>query len=171
MVLTYINCFCGSRLSMGANYQYIKIYVVRLSVRPSVCNGSSPGVAWPRTKSCSQLETQATGGHGEDSVVHACQGTNDRQGHERIQRAGQERDTSGHLPLTESRWRGSQIHGERLAGVTAQGPMTAVSSAVITKVFQTNYKRGNEFLHRMIKFAMCTGRKNNLRHCNLCTRQ
>ena len=50
-------------------YQYIKIYV--LSVRPSVCNGSSPEVAWPRTKSCSQLETQATGGHGEDAVVHA----------------------------------------------------------------------------------------------------
>ena len=100
---------------------------------------------------------------------------NDRQGHERIQRAGQERDTSGHLPITESKWRkaskwrGSLIHGERLAWVTAQGPRTAVSSAVITKVFQTNYKRGNEFLHGLIKFAMCTGRKNRLRHCNLRT--
>ena len=84
--------------------------------------------------------------------MHACQGTNDRQGHERIQRAGQG-DTSGHLPITESRWRGSLIHGERLAWVTAQGPRTAVSSAVITEVFQTNYKRGNEFLHWLIKFA------------------
>ena len=103
--------------------------------------------------------------------MHACQGTNDRQRHERIQRAGQERDTSGHLPITESRWQGSLIQGERLAWVTAQGPRTAVSSAVIPKVFQTNYKRGNEFLLRLIKFAMCTGRKNKLRHCNLCTGQ
>ena len=60
-----------------------------LSVRPSVCNGSSPEVARPRAgKSGSQLGTQAIGGHGEDAIVHACQGTNDRQGHERIQRAG-----------------------------------------------------------------------------------
>ena len=103
--------------------------------------------------------------------MHACQGTNDRQGHERIERVGQERDTRGQLPITESKWRGSLIHGERLAWVTAQGPRTAVSSAVITKVFQTNYKRGNEFLHRLIKFVMCTGRKNRLRHCNLRTGQ
>ena len=41
------------------------------------------------------------------------------QDHERIQRAGQERDTSGHLPVRASRWRGSLIHGERLAGVNA----------------------------------------------------
>ena len=33
------------------------------------------------------------------------------------------------------------------------------SSAVVVKVFQTNYKRDNEFLHRLIKFAMYTGRK------------
>ena len=84
--------------------------------------------------------------------MHARQDTCNGQDHERIQRAGQERDTSGHLPLMESRWRGSLIHDERLAGVTAQGPRTSVSSAVITKVFQTNYKRCNEFLHRLIKF-------------------
>ena len=92
--------------------------------------------------------------------MHASQGTSEGQDHERYQRAGQERDTSGHLPLTESRWRGSLIHGERLAGVTALGARTAVSSLVITKVFQTNYKRDNEFLLMLIKFAMCTGRKN-----------
>ena len=33
------------------------------------------------------------------------------------------------------------------------------SIAVVTKVFQTNYKRDNEFLHWLIKFAMCPGRK------------
>ena len=44
--------------------------------------------------------------------MHAWQGTNDRQGHKQIQHAGQERDTSGHLPVRASRWRGSLIHGE-----------------------------------------------------------
>ena len=94
--------------------------------------------------------------------MHASQGTSDGQDHERIQRAGQERDVSGHLPVRASRWRGSLIHGERLAGMTAQGQKTVFSSAEATKVFQTNYKRDNEFLHRLIKFAMCTGRKNRL---------
>ena len=103
--------------------------------------------------------------------MHASHGTNDGQDHERIQRAGQERNTSGHLLFTESRWRGSRIHGERLTWVTAKGLRTAVSSAVITKVFQTNYKKVNEFLHRLIKFTMCTGRKHCLRHCNICTGQ
>ena len=92
--------------------------------------------------------------------MHAWQGTNVGQGHERIQRAGQERDTSGHLLFIGFRWRGSLIHGERLAGLTAQGPRTVFSRAVVVKVFQTNYKRGNEFLHKLIKFAMCIGRKN-----------
>ena len=101
--------------------------------------------------------------------MHAWQGTNDRRDHELIQRAGQELDTSGHLPFRASRWRGSLIHGERLAGVTAQGPRTVFSRAVVGKVFQTNYKRGNEFLHRLIKFAMCTCRKKGLRHYNLRT--
>ena len=91
--------------------------------------------------------------------MHACQGTNDRQGHERIKRAGQEgdRSTSGHLPVRASRWRGSLIHGERLAWVTAHRPRTVFSSAVITKVkvFAANYKKVNEFLHWLIKFAMC----------------
>ena len=91
--------------------------------------------------------------------MHARQDTSDGQGHERIQCAGQGQDTSGHLLFMDSTWRGSLIHGERLAWVTAQGPRTAVSSSVITKVFQTNYKRGNAFLHRLIKLAMCTGRK------------
>ena len=96
--------------------------------------------------------------------MHASQGTSDGQGHERFQRAGQERDTSGHLPLTESRWRGSLIHGERLAWVTARAPRTVFSRAVITQVFAANYKRGNEFLHRLIKLAVCTctGRKQPL---------
>ena len=79
--------------------------------------------------------------------MHACQGTNDRQGHERIQRDGQEGDTRVHLPFRASIWRGSLIHGERLAWVTAQGPRTVFSSAVITKVFAANYKKVNEFLH------------------------
>ena len=65
--------------------------------------------------------------------MHAWQGTSDGQDHERIQRAGQERDTSGHLLFMESRWRGSLIHGKQLAGVAAQGPKTVFSSAVITK--------------------------------------
>ena len=82
--------------------------------------------------------------------MHASQGTSNGQGHERIQGTGQERDTSGHLPVRASRWRGSLIHGERLPWVTALGPRTVFSSAVITKVFATNYKRGNEFLHRLI---------------------
>ena len=55
--------------------------------------------------------------------------------------------------------------------VTAQGPRTVFSSAVITKVFAANYKKVNEFLHWLIKFAMCSGRKNRLRHCNLRTGQ
>ena len=55
------------------------------------------------------------GGYGEDAFVHASQGTSDGQDHERVQRTGQERDTSGHLPLRVSRWRGSLIHVERLA--------------------------------------------------------
>ena len=172
ITITVIN-LALSPLYLYSNPNPIIIIILRfiLSVCLSVCNGSSPEVAWPRAKSCSQLGTHTIGGHGEDAVVHACQGTNDGQGHELIQRAGQERDTSGHLLIKESRWRGSLIHGERLAWVTAQGPRTAVSSAVITIVFQTNYKRGNEFLHRLIKFAMCTDRKKRLRHCNLCTRQ
>ena len=101
--------------------------------------------------------------------MHASQGTSDGQDHKRIEHTGQERDTTGHLPLRASKWRGNLIHGKRLADVTAQGPRTVLSSAVVMKVFQTNYKRGNEFLHRLIKFAMCTGRKNRLRHCNLRT--
>ena len=99
--------------------------------------------------------------------MHARQGTNDGQDHERFQRARQEKDLCGHLPLTESRWRGSLIHGKRLAGVTA----SVFSSTVVTKVFQTNYKRENEYLLMLIKFAMYTGRKNKLRPCNLCTGQ
>ena len=43
------------------------------------------------------------------------------------------------------------------------------SNAVVTKVFQTNHKRDNEFFHRLIKFAMCTGIGLSLFHCNLCT--
>ena len=70
-----------------------------------------------------------------------------------------------------SRWRGSLIHGELLIGVTAQGEKTVFSSAVVGKVSQTNYKRDNEFFHRLIKFAMCTGRKKRLRHYNLRTGQ
>ena len=62
--------------------------------------------------------------------MHAWKDTNDGQDHERIQRNGHERDTSGHLLSMGSRWRGSLIHGERLAGVTAQGPKTVFSSAV-----------------------------------------
>ena len=58
----------------------------------------------------------------------------------KFNRAEKERDTSGHLLFTESRRRGSPIPGEQLARVTAQGPRTAVSSTVITKVFATNYK-------------------------------
>ena len=138
-----------------------------LSVRPCM-QGSLPEVAWPRAKSCSQLGTQAIGGHGGDAIVYAWQGTNDRQGHERTQRAGQEGDrVPGHLPVRASRWWGSLIHREGLAWVTAQGPRTVFSSAVITKVFAANYKEFNEFLHWLIKFAMCTGRNNTLRHCNL----
>ena len=60
-----------------------------MSVRLSVHHGRSPEVARPRTKNCSQLETLAVGGHGEDAVVHSWQGTSDGQGHERIQRVGQ----------------------------------------------------------------------------------
>ena len=74
------------------------------------------------------------GGYGEDAVVHAWQGTNDGQDHKQIQHAGQERDTSGHLLFTKSKWRGSLIPSERLAWVTAQGSRTAVSSAVITSL-------------------------------------
>ena len=47
--------------------------------------------------------TQAIGGYGENAIVHSWQGTNDWQGHERIQGAGQERDTSGHLHVRASR--------------------------------------------------------------------
>ena len=50
------------------------------------------------------------------------------------------------LTFTASRCRGSPIHGERLAWVTA----TAVSSALSTKVFAANYKKVNEFLHRQV---------------------
>ena len=87
--------------------------------------------------------------------------------------AGQERDTSGHLLFTESRWRGSPIHGKRLAWVIAQHPRTVFSSAVITKVFAANYKKVNKFLHWLIKLAMCTVQAGSigLRHCNLCTGQ
>ena len=60
--------------------------------------------------------------------MHASQGTSDGQNDERIQCAGQERDASGHLPVRASRWRSSLIHGERLAGMTAQGPKTVFSS-------------------------------------------
>ena len=77
--------------------------------------------------------------------MHASQGTSDGQDRERIQRAGQERDTSGHLLFTQSRRRGGLIHGKRLAWVTAQGPRTAVSSALVTKVFAANFKTVNEF--------------------------
>ena len=53
------------------------------------------------------------GGYGEDASVQGSQGTCDGQDHGRIQRAGQERDTSGHLLfMTKSRWRGSPIPGE-----------------------------------------------------------
>ena len=64
-----------------------------------------------------------------------------------------------YLLFTESRWRGSLIHGERLPGVAAQVPKTVFSSALITKVFAANYKKVNEFLHWLIKLAMCIGRK------------
>ena len=70
--------------------------------------------------------------------MNASQGTSDGQDHERIQRAGQERDASGHLPDGEAA--GFMVNGRRLC----------YSSTVATKVFQTNYKRDNEFLLRQI---------------------
>ena len=122
-------------------------------------HGGVTGRRLPPSQGRWQAGTLAVGGYGEDASVHASQGTSDGQDHERIQCAGQERDASGHLLFTESRWRGSLIHGERLAWVTAQGQRTVFSSAVITKVFAANYKKVNEFFHWLIKMAMCTGRK------------
>ena len=58
-----------------------------------------------------------------------------------------------------------------LAGVTAQGPKTVISSAVVAKVFQTNYKTDNEFFHSLIKFAMCTGRKKRLHHYRIASKE
>ena len=45
-----------------------------------------------------QLGTLAVGGYRNDATAGARQGTSDRQELKRIQRAGQERDTSVHLP-------------------------------------------------------------------------
>ena len=45
--------------------------------------------------------TLAVGDYREDAFVHASQGTMNGQEHEQIQRAGRERDTSGHLYLSE----------------------------------------------------------------------
>ena len=70
-----------------------------------------------------------------------------------------------------SRWRGSLIHGKRLAGVTAQGPKIVFSSAVVLKVFQTNYERDNEFLYWLINSPCALAGSIGLRHCNLCTGQ
>ena len=72
-------------------------------------------------------------------------------------------EMSGYLPVRASRWRGSLIHGEQLAWITAQCQKTVLSNAVIVKVFAVNYKKFNEFLHQLIKLAMCTGRKNSRR--------
>ena len=105
--------------------------------------------------------------------MRASQGTSDGQNHERIQRAGKERDTSGHLLFTESRRRGSPIPGERLARVTAQGPRTAVSSTLITKVFATNYKSFFSLIDLIIHYVHCSvlAWSIGLRRCNLRTGQ
>ena len=44
--------------------------------------------------------------------MHARQDTSDRQDHKRIQHTGQERVTSGHLPVRVSSWQCNLIHGE-----------------------------------------------------------
>ena len=41
--------------------------------------------------------------------------------------------------------RGGAVPRERLAWVTAQGPRTAFSSALVTKVFAANFETVNEF--------------------------
>ena len=147
------------------HHHYIKIFVI------CVCAGRSPEVAGPRIKNCSYLGTLSVGGYGKNAVVHASQGTNDGQDHERIQLAAQERDMSGHLFFTESRWRDNLIHGERIAWVTAQGPRTVFSSVLITNIFATNYKQVNEFFHWLIKWPCALAGSIDLRHCNLCPGQ
>ena len=86
------------------------MYRVKFPIHfPEKVTGSSSN----RTKSCSLLGTLAAGDHGEDAVVHAWQDTNDRQDHERIQRNGHERDTSGHL---QSNGQGPEVQYKLLVG-------------------------------------------------------
>ena len=56
----------------------------------------------------------------EDAIVGACHRTIDGQEHKIIWRAGPERDTIFHLPVTACREQGSHCRDEQLAGVASR---------------------------------------------------
>ena len=77
--------------------------------------------------------------------MDACHRTNDGQEHKIIWRAGPERDTVFHLPVTACREQGSHCRDERLAGVASRGQGTSCSSSFVSKVLRANCKRANNF--------------------------
>ena len=112
-------------------YQYIKIFVVRLSVR----NGNGRGFSLKQFI----LGLQRAARYMRHATVGACHCTSNRHEHKIIQRAGPEQDTIFHLQVTACRGRGSHGHDERFAWVASRGQRTSCSSSFVSKVLGANY--------------------------------
>ena len=110
--------------TMHSNHQYIKILVVRPSVRPSVRDGCGRGFSLKRFI----LGLQRAARYVRHATVGACRRTSNRQEHKITQRAGPEQDTIFHLHVTACRRRGSHRQDERLAWVASRGQGTSCSS-------------------------------------------
>ena len=101
-----------------------------------------------------QVWTLCVAGYAQDAIVGACHRTSDGQEHKIIWRAGPERDTIFHLPVTACREQGSHCRDERLAGVAPQWQGTYFSSSFVSKVLGANCRRANNFNPVADKFAM-----------------
>ena len=105
MILRHANWYnCGGSPHDATCHPSIKVFVVCLSVCLSVYLSVHPSIMGVHRKSLDpEPKAAATLGHwrgyGEDAVGHASQDTDDGQDHKRIQGAGQEQNTSGHLPV------------------------------------------------------------------------
>ena len=129
-------------------YQYIKIFIVRPSVCPCVCDGCGRGFSLKLFI----LGLQRAARYVRHATVGACHRTSNRQEHKIIQRAGPEQDTIFHLHVTACRRRGSHGHYEQLAWVASRGQGTSCSSSFVSKVLGANYKTANNFLPVAQKF-------------------
>ena len=126
--------------------QYIKIFIVCVSVRDGCGRGNSLKLLLLGPQRVERDERHA--------IVDACHRTSNGQEHKIIRRAEPEKDTIFHVRVTACRGRGSHSQDERLAWVASRGQGTSCSSSFVSKVLGANYKRANNFLPVAHKFTM-----------------